>query len=342
MLKELMDAVPSRSFEVAPWWRASMAGACETQLYRIAVGQKGLTLPRRVRHLFDDGHMHEEDIINRLVDAGVHVWATCLDSQVLVTPMKDPLVRGHPDGFLRAPKDFKLDYADPEFRFDRTAYMLEITSSNARQFYRLFREHAIGVLKQKYVQIQLYLNSDEVRKVSDCCVLVVKSKNDSELYEEGISFDPQVVEDTRQKLVRLGVCVQTSELPAFRCDDYRRKFCAYREFCYQDLEEVLLTASKILDGSKLAEASELRQSIMEWRRGKSMEDLGKALVTDTRDLFGELIDQYGVQAITVDDVKGQLITQHREKVDKVLLESKYPKIFDEVTYEDVYQYVMVK
>jgi len=194
MLKEFI-ALEEKIPGVSSAWRASEVGECEAFLCHTRLGHEPLPMSGRVRHMLQDGVTHEHDIVSRLQSAGIKVLHSYVEGQTEVHCSSDPLVSGHPDGVLDIPKGFSrdLDYWDENFKFDGRFYLLEVTAPNHFAFLRLKRSHLREILWRKFVQIQMYLNSEEIRSYGNCCVAEVKNKNTSELYEEGIAVTADVV-----------------------------------------------------------------------------------------------------------------------------------------------------
>ena len=302
------------------------------------MGHEPLPFTGRVRHLLDDGVTHEHDIVNRLRGAGINVLHSYVEGQVEVQCLLAPLVFGHPDGILDLPRSegLTLDCADENFKASRFL-LLEVTAPNHFAFLRIKRNGLREILWRKYVQIQLYLNSEQVRSYCDCCVTVVKNKNTSELYEEGISSDRAVIEETLEKLKRVEGLVVEDKVSSIRCDDWRRNYCRYRHLCFGEVElPSLLVSQDILRGESLNEAEQLGETAEVWRKGKLLKLEGEDLIADSREQFSEIIRQYGCSGLTIDDVRALMISAGvSRRVDYDLLRSKYPDIYNAVVAESI-------
>jgi len=344
MLKELIaeeDVI--EVVQAFKFFRASEAGECETYLCHKALGHTPLSLPGRVRHMLADGATHERDIVERLQNKGIDVQY-CLDRQMTVKCVDEPDVQvsGHPDGLIehQAP-GFELDYTEPGFRFDRGTYLLEVTAPGHFPFLRIEREHMRVALWRKYVQVQLYLNSLSVRERTDCCVVEVKNKNTSALYEEGVIFHQDVVADTVAKLRRVQDFVSDGKVSAFRCVDWRRQYCQYRELCFaSDIVEVEPTTG-ILIGENLKNAEELLQAADAWLKGRDLAASGEELIEDARALFRATIEENEAEGLTVAQARALMVTAHRRKVDLDVLKVTYPEVYDAVVYTEPSTYVRV-
>lgn len=332
MLKEkiaLEEVVP----KVGSVWRASEVGECETFLGHVRLSHESLPFSGRVRHMLDDGIVHEHDIVDRLRRAGITVLHSYADGQAEVCCSLDPLIIGHPDGILDVPKGFPrdLDYCDKNFKFDERFYLLEVTAPNHFVFLRLKHSHLREVLLRKFIQAQMYLNSGEIGTYGDCCVVEVKNKNTSELYEEGVSLDRVVVDETLLKLRRIEDLASQGKVSDYRCDDWRRKTCRYRHLCFEEEEAASPIGPDVLKGESLKEAEHLKEIAAMWRRGRLMRDEGSDLIADSREEFRSIIEEYGCKGLTIEDVKALMVEEGIIKqTDFTLLEKKYPDAYAEV------------
>lgn len=82
MLKEYVEEYYQEPEEFTTW-RASMVGnPCETFLCHTKLGHK-YTPPRgRVKHMLEDGNLHEKDIVQRCINAGYQVLHSVLISNL--------------------------------------------------------------------------------------------------------------------------------------------------------------------------------------------------------------------------------------------------------------------
>jgi hypothetical protein len=251
---------------------------------------------------------------------------------------------GHPDGILSLPPDrleaFPLDYADENFKPARFM-TLEITAPGHFPFLRLQKQHFREAWWRKFVQIQMYLNSEKIRELtgSSSCLVIVKNKNTSELYEEGISLDKSVVLETVDKLKKVEDLAAAGKVSDFRCNDYRQSYCRYRHLCFGAVEEPKVFPADVLKGESLKEAEELKEAVAVWRKGKELEADGKDMVQDARDLFAQLIVEYGCRGITMEDVKGLMVSKTSRRTNFDLLKTKYPEVYKEVVSEEHSSYV---
>jgi len=312
------------------WWRASEAGACEVLLWHTKMRHKPLLIGGRVRHLLEDGNVHERDIAERLVRCGFVVRNTCLDGQAELVVSRKPYIVGHPDGFVTNPRsDEGYDYVEEGFDYTCPEYLLEITAPGHFNFLRLQRLHAREVLWQKFVQIQLYLHASKLTSA----ILIAKNKNTSELYEEGVAYDSALVADTFDKLVRIDEGV----VPEFRCDDWRRNYCRYRHLCFGSLEDVFTPVSgDILRGESLAEAETLKEVAEVWKKGKLLKLESEELIDDSREQFAEVIRQYGCRGLIINDVRAMMVAEGvNRRTNYDLLRDKHSDIYDAVVSETV-------
>jgi len=344
VLKQLI-AADIREPTVTEGFRASEVGECEAFLCHLRLGHSALPFTGRVRHMLDDGLMHEHDIVNRIRSKGFKVMHSYSERQLLVHCYgKDGVtVVGHPDGILDiASQEFELDYADEKFRFGSRFYGLEVTAPNHFSFMRVERGHLRSEMWRKFIQIQMYLNSEELRTYGDCMVAVIKNKNTSALYEEGVSLDASVVTETVEKLKRVGDFVSRNQVSPFRCDDWRRHYCRYRELCFGEVApEGILPTEGILEGESLSEAEQLLEGAQLWLKGKSLEGDAKELIEEARALFGDTIAEYSAKGLIVGQVKAMMIDSIRKSIDLDMLKLKYPEVYEQIVEDKPSRYLRV-
>jgi len=340
MLKELI-AASIREPAITNEWRASEVGECEAFLCHLRLGHPALPFTGRVRHMLDDGLMHEHDIVDRLRSEGFKVLHSYSEKQMLVHCVDESglVVVGHPDGVLDlGGGPIELDYADDKFQWRSRFYGLEVTAPGHFNFLRIERGHMRSELSRKFVQIQMYLNSEELRSFSNCMVVVVKSKNTSALYEEGISFDASVITETVEKLKRVIDYVSRGQVSSHRCADWRRHYCRYRELCFGGVvPEGVVPTDEILEGESLSEAEELLEAAGLWLKGKGLEADAKELIEDARALFGATITEYGAKGLIVGPAKALIVEPitPRLSIEFDILKQKYPEVYNAMVTEKV-------
>ena len=325
---EIVDPV------VSDVWRASEAGEeCEAYLCHVRLGHQPLPMQGRVRHLLDDGNVHEADIVQRLINGGFDVlnvgnnqlYVHCLDGDIKVN--------GHPDGVLRrVPVALqKLDWADDRFSWDSNHHLLEITAPNTFAFQRYGHEHLRGVNWRKFVQTHLYLGSEELRDDMQCAVVIVKNKMTSALYEEGLTFDPSIITLTVEKLKRVEELVSKNIVSSKRCSDWHRDYCKFRHLCFTEPDEArALPVTGFLDASKLLEYQQLHEALDAYTQGKEYESMAKELNEESRTYMGSIIELYDAEGIFIDGRKVKWTDSSWSGIDTETLKLKYPKIYEEV------------
>lgn len=320
---------------VSDMWRASEAGEeCEAYLCHTRLGHEPLPMKGRIRHLLDDGNVHEDDVVNRLKNGGIDAQYTG-DNQLYVHCVDEDgvMINGHPDGLLhKIPKDLqKLDWADENFSWDSDYHLLEITAPNTFAFNKYYSAHLRGVNWRKFVQTHLYLGSDELSDRMHCAVVVVKNKMTSELYEEGLTYDKSIVTQTIEKLKRVQDLVACNKVSSMRCSDWHKDTCKFRHLCFT--EEDLATRAPlvgILDADKMLEAVELREAMDSFLKGKEFMEAGKDMTEEAKAYFADILDSYGVQTIFVGQNKAKWTDSHWSGIDTDTLQLRYPVVYDEV------------
>ena len=319
---------------VSDTWRASEAGEeCEAYLCHVRLGHQPLPMKGRIRHLLDDGNVHEEDIVKRLRTGGLDVLNTGTNQLYVHCVDGDIKINGHPDGLLRNVPAWlqNLDYVDDKFTWNSSLHLLEITAPNTFAFQRYHQEHLRGVNWRKFVQTHLYLGSEELRDDMQCCVVIVKNKMTSALYEEGLTFDPSVVDQTVEKLKRVEELVSRNEVSSKRCSDWHKMYCKFRTLCFSDdAEDKPSPSTGFLEASKLIEYQQLHEALDAYTQGKEYESLAKELTEESRVYIGNIIDLYEAEGIFIDGRKTKWTDSHWSGIDIETLKLKYPGIYEEV------------
>lgn len=331
---------------VSNTWRASEAGElCEAYLCHMRLGHQPLAMKGRIRHLLDDGNMHEDDIVNRIKNGGIDVMYTGNNQLFVHCVNQDGIViNGHPDGLLRnVPVDLrKLDWQDEHFSWDSAWHLLEITAPNNFAFKRYYQEHLRGVNWRKFVQTHLYLGSEELRERVRCAVVVVKDKMTSTLYEEGLTYDKSVVDETVEKLKRVEALVAKGEVSSMRCTDWHKQSCRFRHLCFGEAEEEDRTSGiGYLDAVKLLEVVQLREALDSYIQGKEFESMGKEMAEEARAYLGEILDQYGAEGMFIDQTKVKWTNSRWSGIDTDTLKLKHPAVYEEVHVEKPVRFVSV-
>lgn len=315
-------------------WRASEVGdSCEAYLCHVRLGHQPLPMQGRIRHLLDDGNVHEDDIVKRLKNGGFDVLYSGNQQLYVHCVSGDININGHPDGVLRrVPKELQqLDWADENFSWDSVYHLLEITAPNSFAHKKYYHDHLRGVNWRKFVQTHLYLGSEELCGDMRCSVVIVKDKATTALYEEGLTFDKLVVDQTVEKLKRVEDLVSKGKVSSMRCSDWHKNACKFRKFCFtEDVEDTTPPMHGFLDADKLLEAQQLRDALDAYTQGKEYESLAKELTDEARAYFGEIIDQYDAEGLFVSQRKVKWTNSSWSGIDTDTLKLKYPKIYDEV------------
>lgn len=318
-----------------------VGNSCETFLCHMQLNDDYKPPQGRVKHMLDDGKVHEKDIVERCIASGYGVSYSCLDKQLELQVTLEPglTISGHPDGILICgEKTFDLDRYDSNFKFNLSSYLLEITAPNHYAFARLVRDGLESQNYQKFVQTQIYMSVIDDKN----CVLVAKDKNNTELYEEGISFQPRVIDDLIARLHKVNDLVKQGKLPDYRCDDARKRWCRYRKLCFDRIEDTPLTTKGILDGRTLKEVTQLLGISAMWHRGKDLEAESEELVEEARQELQLIIEDYGAEGVAIDDIRGKMIDSTSRSCDYVLLQQKAPDLYDEVVTSKPKRYIDVR
>ena len=189
----------------------SQIGKCERFLWAELNGEKPDPPRERILVLFDHGHAVERHVLDLLDEAGYGVISEGDDfgGQIRVSGFDGRLV-GHLDGkiSMMGEHDWSL---------------LEIKSANTKQF-ELLKEVGYEAWKPDYAaQIQMYMGYAQLPDA----VVVVYSKENSEIYAERIRFDLSQFSELRRKAERILDAESLPDRPA----EAKSQYCKYCKYC---------------------------------------------------------------------------------------------------------------
>jgi len=324
----LKERIAAEVLEPQPFtvWRASQVGDCPTKLWLMKSGHKPLPYRGTLKHVLDDGRQHELDVLRRLVSAGFKVYYSALEQQVEVKVSDVPYVVGHPDGIIQVPKGAdlgELDRCDPGFDMKELLFLIEITAPNHFLWHAIKSRGIREVQPWKYVQVQMYLHSEEVMQQTNSAVMIVKNKNTSELYEEGIVYDEALARDVLDRLLEIE---RLDKMPNYRCSGTRPYVCGYRHLCFE--EEAAPKPVGALQGNSLAEAEDLNRAVQMWKEGKVLYSRGSAMMDDSREYIRGVMKDYGCSMLLLEGAIAQVVEQQRRHCDLEALKEKFPQAYD--------------
>jgi len=196
---------------------ASVLGyACDRRVwYHYHLPEKQTPVGARLRRIFDMGHMIEEYLVNILTKTGMIVWDKKEDGSQF--GFVDGEIAGHCDGIIKnIPESSK-------------PHLLEIKTMNKNSFSKVKKEGVKLAFHHYFVQMQVYMLKLKLEKA----LFISYCKDNSELYQERIDFDPVAA---GHYLNRGKELVDKSKEPTrkFKSSAYFEcKFCPFREECWK-------------------------------------------------------------------------------------------------------------
>lgn len=137
--------------------------------------------------------------------------------------------------YSKTPQLFDKDYTflggtpDGVISYKTKHYILEIKTANAASFARLEKSNYQTWMKSYYIQVQCYMGWTNL----DEAVVIVLNKDNSELYEEIISFDDTCFQQVREK----ANLIYHADTPPPRLSEsplwYECKMCKFNATCHQ-------------------------------------------------------------------------------------------------------------
>lgn len=262
-----------------PWFRCSEAGDCSREIaYRIK-GIKSLPTPPDKVRLLGDGDYHCASIkslfsrVTRVIGEEKAVSKRIRVGNVVIE------VRGHLDFISKDPVTKEL-------------FVVECKGINHFSFQELKKK---GIVSPKYIsQTQLYLYLSGIHKG----LILIKNKNNSELYPHWIELDKREVIRLLHKFAHIHYCLQQNKLPqkeyqqgskeCWQCSQVHtcRGKRIIRENPYKSKDKVLDFDTKDTKGTKLLMAAEL------YSKGVETIKEGEKLKANSREVIDNILDRY--------------------------------------------------
>ena len=260
-----------------------MISSCALRTYKNWKG-KG-DPPTGVQRLrMNDGHYQEQEMMDDLVRAGFEIT----DRQL---PLHIGPMHGRLDGLITV---------------DSKIYLLECKAMSLTG-YTKFKQRGFGVQPGFRVQTQLYLASDELRKIGvDSGFLYCKHKDTCSPFDLFFERDPEFTSGIEKQVQSLldGKVPVPSRCPV--CP-----VCPHRLECW---------GAEVVDFSGVHTAS-LPEMVAQWKTGTAHKQMGKELVDESRAAFkAELGDK---DVIFIDDLKVLKIFPVRGGISETKFVEKY-------------------
>lgn len=203
---------PPRS-ATSPFY-ASELGKCGRAITYQLLGFAGESFSGRSLRIFAAGDQMEETLVAELTQAGFAV----ANRQARIS-VAHPPVSGKIDGTISG----KTQDGETVTR------LLELKSMNARGFAELRRSSIEQAQPGYYTQVQVYLFALALQAAT----VVVGCKDDSDLYEETIGFDPAHVarQFIRLQAVRDASLAGRLADPEYQKSSWQCRYCAFRDHC---------------------------------------------------------------------------------------------------------------
>lgn len=208
-------------------------------------------LPRRVKRIFDRGHLEEKRIIDELVEVGgMEVFLRNPDGTT--SPMTGDIgekqeeivgfaghARGHPDGrvlgVIEAPK---------------TEHLLEMKTAKESKFKEIVKHKVKKANPVYYSQMQRYMHALGLKRA----LLIVTNKNTEERHYERVEY----VKEDAVALEQREASIIMSDLPPKKISENKNfmecKWCASKAVCHEgemvDVNCRTCDSSDIMDDGK--------------------------------------------------------------------------------------------
>lgn len=214
LIKRIDDAIQKRidSKESRSYMGASGLGEpCDRKLWCSYKLPKKLHKPRTQR-IFDLGNMLEDYLVSLIRDAGITIHTHDEDNEQF--GFEDGIIAGHIDGVLE----------------DGTPVLIEFKSYNSTRFAALKKGGVKENDPKYYTQIQVYMNKMEL----ESCKFLAICKNDCELYEEDVAYDPIEANWAINRGHDIGAMEEWPERKYNHVSHFQCKFCDWQKECWKE------------------------------------------------------------------------------------------------------------
>ena len=229
-VEELLAAAARRAAEAEPGsehdWRRDHLGAsvighrCDRFLWFVFRWVAADALTGRMVRLLDRGHREEDRIIDSLASAGFEIT----DRQSVVS--WGGHFGGHTDGVIRGLLEAPL-----------TPHLLEVKTSNRKNFERLQEKGVRAAKPEHYAQMQVYMRGMALERA----FYIVENKDDDDVYGDRIALDREFADRMIARGVR--ITTATNEAPdrapyrehppcCYTSKDGTRWPCRFFEHCH--------------------------------------------------------------------------------------------------------------
>ena len=188
---------------------SSIGSDCLRQIWYQYKGVKAQSVPPKVRRTWDIGKRLEELVIQWVLYAGMVVERT----NVTYHAINVPIFQGHLDGLIIIGKKKSI---------------LEIKTAKDASFTIFVKKGLKSWNPQYYSQIQSYMGMSGI----ESAFVLVLNKDNSELYDEFVEFDPDHYESLEQKAIMIANAVVSPPRVNGSPLWYQCKICKFSKVCH--------------------------------------------------------------------------------------------------------------
>ena len=340
------EAAP-RSPMRAGQFRMSMSEACTRR-----TGYEFLGYPPelsdaddRTAVVMQDGNLHEQDIVRRLLLKGFNIWNFGEGQTWVSTKVGNQVWRGHPDLFIEVDGvTYGLDvkaFRDEVFRREVAGAEEVLPGRYVITDPAIFTEGPFSIMGQ----MQLYLHSEKARELGITeWIVLIKNKNTAELAECIIPLMPDYLDYVTSRWRGFWGYMTAKRLPGrnFEKGSIECRYCSFRERCWGPLGR-LRKRTVELDDPDLVHTAQL------WREGKDFEKRATTRLELSKLRFEQAAIQNNSDRIIVDELEIQVNIRSRTSLstgyvsellerlrrEGALTDDVYNECWDETTYTEV-------
>lgn len=286
-------------------YRASSVGRCPRALFASRLGMTPIDPPSDMQARFDDGHLHEGAVRQKMLDAGIQVVDDQSEIIVPITPRL--LIVGHHDGIVSNLGDWSA--IAPDLGPVPNLAVLEIKSM-AQSSFEKWQLHGFDAFPNYATQIALYMEA-----LSMPAVYAVKNKNSGQMAWRLLDELPADLAAIKRKIVGVEQAVRDNVMPDCGPVDWP---CP---FFYLHDEEVRTGPAK--DQIEVRDDPALDALAVNYTKAKGEESRAKAAKDRAREA---LMHHIGTGKVATEQWTVNVVEKNRARLDADRLFEDHPEL----------------
>jgi len=290
------------------YWTSSQLG-CWRCMYLVSQGIEGDFVVDSP--VFEEGRLHEDDILAKLAVKGIRVYDRQVELSHPVLPFK-----GHPDA-----------WADMDTESQCITRIVDVKSMDRSYWYKAVTDFILN-FRHLYLQVQSY----SLMSRQEPIYIPVKNRATGQIHELYFEPDPVAFAEIEAGVALLGAAVEDKlfDYLTLTCppeDSIKAKWCPYRKrgLCEHQTNIPDVTESEVV------------QAISSYDEGRVLTRQGDKLKAEARKIIVTYLKGHGLKKIKVMGKTPSLIDMSRRNCDFERLLELDKAIYDEVVSETNYE-----